>query len=77
MGANTYCLTPVAGISPATTAPAITPDEGLSTGVAVPLAVLNSKQLPCTSGEFRVDTYSLTTGGPTPSNAVAFTIVVP
>jgi Collagen triple helix repeat (20 copies) len=71
---NIYCLTPVASINPATTAPAVTPAS--AAGVPV-LAYLSHTG--CAAGQLGVQTYNFTGSTPTPtaSSGVGFTIVVP
>jgi hypothetical protein len=70
---NIYCLTPVASINPATTAPAVTPTA--AAGVPV-LAYLS--RTGCGAGQLGVQTYTFSgSTPPTASSGVGFTIVVP
>jgi hypothetical protein len=75
---NSYCLTPASSINPAATVAAVSADAGTSSppGV-VPYAVLNSAHPNCTASEFEVDTYALTTTGPSANSSIGFSIFVP
>lgn len=70
-----YCLTPVAGISPATDTAAVSPEVSYSAGEAPGSVAVNAKATNCPGGTFEVDTYA--PGTSTPASGYAFTIVVP
>jgi hypothetical protein len=71
-----YCLTPAATVNPAAATPVVSADiAGQSTTAGVPYAVLDSKA--CAANQFGVRTFLLSATGPSASNTVPFTIVVP
>jgi Collagen triple helix repeat (20 copies) len=72
-GLGDYCLTPAAGISPATTSPSVTVDWSASSGNDL-LAFWRSAGAGCPAGQFEVLTYDLASAR---TDRVAFTIVVP
>jgi Collagen triple helix repeat (20 copies) len=72
-GLGDYCLTPAAGISPATTSPSVTVDWSASSGSDL-LAFWRSAGAGCPAGQFEVLTYDLASAR---TDRVAFTIVVP
>jgi hypothetical protein len=67
-----YCLTPAAGIDPATTAAVVAPDWGGSSA-ATARALIRSSAVDCPAGQFEVRTFD----GNTAANTVSFTIIVP
>jgi hypothetical protein len=75
-GTGIYCLL-ASGINPAEEAPVASGEAGYSSGTVVPLAVVDAKPANCSPGEFEVKTYDLASSTSVPSNAVAFTIIVP
>jgi hypothetical protein len=70
-----YCLTPIAGLSPATDTAAVSPEVSYSAGEAPGVIAVNAKASDCPGGTFEVETYSPSTGALT--SGYAFTIVVP
>lgn len=70
-----YCLTPAASVSDEVAA-VVSAESSLSEPGAVGLAVLNAGHPSC-PGDFEVETFKLGEKGPVPSDAIAFTIVVP
>jgi hypothetical protein len=84
--AGSYCLAAASGISPASTAPAVSVESSRTTATGLPSVAVNAQPTPpCLPGEFAVQTSNAAINAgaptslapPTPSNAVAFTIVVP
>lgn len=75
-----YCLTPAAGIDP-TLAPAVVSPEWADSHGADLLAEWDSTGSfaggPCNTGDFVVRTFQLPSGTPTPSDEVAFVVIVP
>lgn len=73
-----YCLTPAAGITPASDTAAVSPEVSYSSKEVVGVGVIavNAKATHCASGDFEVDTYA-SVGAATPTTGFAFTIVIP
>ena len=75
-----YCLTPAAGIDP-TLAPAVVSPEWADSHGSDLLAEWDSTGSfaggPCSTGDYVVRTFQLPGGTPTPSDEVAFVVIVP
>ena len=71
--AGIYCLTPVAGISPATSTAVVTAHYSSGMANTLPHAYLDDSDNFCSSGDFTVVTFS----GTTESAGVSFTVLVP
>jgi hypothetical protein len=75
-----YCLTPGAGIDP-TLAPAVVSPEWAASHGSDLLTEWDSTggpgRGPCNTGDYAVRTYQLPGGTPTPSDEVAFVVIVP
>jgi hypothetical protein len=77
-----YCLSGASGVSSTNSPATVSVESSYTTvGSAVPVAEYDAQPSDCASGQFEVKTfaYSVVTGTGTlaPSDAVAFTIIVP
>jgi hypothetical protein len=68
-----YCLTPAAGITPATSTAIVSAHYFSGQGPTLPHAYLDDADSFCNSGEFTVVTFS----GPNQAAGISFTILVP
>jgi hypothetical protein len=73
----TYCLTPAAGISPADSAPVVSPVYLDADAGQVGLAFPDLADSDCPAGDFEVQTFVGSGGGQTPNHGISFDIVVP
>ncbi len=71
-----YCLTPAAGIDP-TLAPAVVSPEWADSHGEDLFVEWDSSGGPCNSGDFAVRTFQMPGGTATPSDTVAFVLIVP
>lgn len=71
-----YCLTPAASVPTNEVAPVVSAESSYGEPGAVGVAVVNAHHPVCPN-EFEVETFKLGEKGPVPSDAIAFTIVVP
>ncbi len=72
-----YCLTPTAGITAASDAPAVSAETSHSANGLPGLIAVDASAAQCVSGQFEVKTYNPASVAAGPSDGYAFTIVVP
>ena len=75
-----YCLTPAAGIDPTLMPCVVSPEWADSHGFDMLTewdSTGGSGRGPCNTGDYTVRTYQLPGGTPTPSDEVAFVVIVP
>ncbi len=73
----TYCLTPAAGISPADSAPVVSPVYLDADAGQVSLAFPDLADSDCPAGDFEVQTFVSSGSSRTPNHGISFDIVVP
>jgi hypothetical protein len=73
----TYCLTPAAGISPADSAPVVSPVYLDADAGQVSLALPDLADSDCPAGDFEVQTFVGSGSSQTPNPGISFDVVVP